>query len=222
MDNIKPHGELLGFDIASPEDQWEFASAQWCEYCAKLGSKMLEAADLDLSQTNWSFSEEYTYTPERLMAGREVAGYYFMIKDGNISGGAGVPDHCLELPGFHVRVAWGLIAHPSGFFYGREGSRLRGEGAKQLGMDLAAAGKDKEHNPLPPRPTNNDGPAWPPGIGESLSVAQENGGGLHNFTALHLKPSPEVMDLPQTAWGVPILSEMSDQQKADFYTLIGR
>jgi len=222
MDNIKPAGELLKFDIAPADQKWEFASEQWCVYAAKLGCKMLEAANLDLAQYNWSFSEEYTYTPERLMAGREVAGYYFMIKDGEISGGGGVPQECLDLPGFHVRVAWGLIAHPSGFFYGREGAGKRGEGAKQLGIDLAAAGRAEEVNPQTPKPTNTDGPAWPEGIGAALSVEQENGGGLHNFTALHLKPSPEVMDLPQTDWGVPDLSEMTDQQKEDFYTLIGR
>ena len=50
----------------------------------------------------------------------------------------------------------------------------------------------------------------------------ENGGGLHNFTAKHLKHSPEVKDLPQTEWGVPILTKMTDQQKEDFYKLIGR
>ncbi len=222
MDNIEPSGALLEFDIASPDEKWEFAAVEWCVYAAKLGCKMLEAANLDLSKYNWAFSEEYTYTPERLMAGRDLAGYYFMIKDGKISGGGGVPLECLDLPGFHVKVAWGLIAHPSGLFYGREGSRLRGEGANQLRADLAAAGRTEEANPAPARPTNTDGPAWPPGIGESLSVENENGGGLHNFTAFHLKPSPEVMDLPQTAWGVPVLTEMTDQQKEDFYKLIGR
>jgi hypothetical protein len=29
-------------------------------------------------------------------------------------------------------------------------------------------------------------------------------------------------DLPQTKWGVPILTKMTDQQKEDFYKLIGR
>ncbi len=82
--------------------------------------KMLEVADLDLEQHQWCFSEEYTFTPERLMAGRDLAGYYFMIKDGKISGGAGVPQECLDLPGFHVKVAWGLIAHPSSLLL-REG-----------------------------------------------------------------------------------------------------
>jgi hypothetical protein len=41
-------------------------------------------------------------------------------------------------------------------------------------------------------------------------------------TAKRLKPSPEVKDLPQTEWGVLILSEMTDEQKAGFYKLIGK
>ena len=36
------------------------------------------------------------------------------------------------------------------------------------------------------------------------------------------EPSPEVKDLPQTEWGVPVLTEMTEQQKEDFYKLIGR
>ena len=43
---------------------------------------------------------------------------------------------------------------------------------------------------------NTDGPAWPFGIGEALSVNRENGGGLHSFTALHFKPSAEIKDVP--------------------------
>ncbi len=219
---IGPSGDLLEFDIAPPDRKWEFASAEWCDYAAKMGMKMLEAADLDLSKYNWAFSEEYTYTPERLMAGRERAGYYFMIKDGKISGGEGVPQECLDVPGFHVRVEWGLIAHPSSFYYGRQGSQLRGVGSRQLSRDLTAAGKSAPKGGEGTRRTNYDGPTWPRGVGESLSVDMESGGGLHNFTALHLKPSPEVKDLPQTEWGVAILTEMTDQQKEDFYTLIGR
>ena len=219
---VAPSGELLEFDIAPPDQKWEFASEEWCWYAAKMGMKMLEVANLDLSQYNWAFSEEYTHTPQRLMGDRELAGYHFMIKDGKISGGAGVPQECLDLPGFHVRLEWGLIAHPSSFFYGREGSKQRGIGAAQLNRDLEAAGKGKPKIDPDARQTNKDGPMWPPGIGEALSVDMEKGGGLHNFTALHLKPSPEVKDLPQTEWGVPVLTEMTEEQKEEFYKLIGR
>ncbi len=209
-------GDIAPGDIVSEDQKWEFASKEWCIYAAKLGVKMLEDANLDLSEYEWGFSEEYTHTPERLMAGRDLAGYYFMIKDGKVSGGAGVPEECLELPGFHVRIEWALIAHPSSFLYGAEGSRLRGADSALLSRDLDAAGKGAKESAMIGRPV------WPPGIGEALSVNAENGGGLHNFTAKHLKPSPEVKDLPQTEWGVPALTEMTDQQREDFYKLIGR
>ena len=203
-------------DIAPADQKWEFASEPWCWYAAKLGMKMLEDANLDLSKYEWGFSEEYTHTPERLMEGRDVAGYYFMIKDGKISGGAGVPQECRELPGFHVKIEWGLIAHPSSFLYGKEGRRKRSEGAAQLASDLEAAGKGAKEKPLL-KPA-----LWPPAISAALSVNAESGGGLHNFTAKHLKHSPEVKDLPQTEWGVPVLTRMTDGQKAAFYELIGR
>ncbi len=209
-------GDVAPGDIAPMDQRWEFASKEWCDYAAELGVKMLEDAKLNLSEHEWGFSEEYTHTPERLMAGRDLAGYYFMIKDGKISGGAGVPQECLDLPGFHVKIAWGLIAHPSSFIYGKDGSRQRSVGAKQLSRDLKAAGKGSKESALL-------GPSvWPRAISAALSVDAENGGGLHNFTAKHLKHSPEVKDLPQTEWGVPLLTKMTDQQKEDFYKLIGR
>lgn len=218
----RPSGELLKFDIASPDQKWEFAEEEWCWYAAKMGVKMIEEANLDLSKYEWAFTEEYAHTPERLMNGREVAGYYIMIKDGKLSGGAGVPQEALDLPGFHVNVEWGLIAHPSSFFYGREGQAQRFEGGRQLGRDLEAAGKGKAKSTVRKVRTNYEGPTWPPGVGEALGKHTEQGGGLHNFTAFHLKPSPEVKDLPQTEWGVPILTKMTEQQKQDFYKLIGR
>jgi len=221
-ERFTPAGEILESDIAPADQRWEFAQEEWCDYAANMGKKLLEIADLDLSKYGWSFTEEYAHTPDRLMAGREVAGYYIMIKDGVVSAGAGVPQESLDLPGFHVNVEWGLIAHPSAFFYGTEGSRLRGAGSGQLSKDLEAAGRGYDKNTSRVVKTNHDGPAWPEGIGQALGANQEKGGGLHNFTALHLFSSPEVKDLPQTDWGVPILTEMTDQQKEDFYKLIGR
>lgn len=217
-----PTGDILKLDIAPPDQRWEFAEADWCEYAAKMGVKLLEAGNLDLAKYNWGFTEEYAHTPKRLMAGRDVAGYYIMIKDGTISGGAGIPQECLDLSGFHVNVEWGLIAHPSAYFYGAEGFKHRMTGSGQLTRDLEAAGKGDDKNTKRVVKTNTDGPAWPPGIVEALMADAEKGGGLHNFTALHLNSSPEVMDLPQTDWGVPILTETTDQQKEAFYKLIGR
>jgi len=90
----------LKFDIAEPYQKWEFANEEWCWYTAKMGMEMLREANVDLSKYNWAFSDKYAHTPARLMNGREVAGYYFMIKAGKISGGAGVPQECLDLPGY--------------------------------------------------------------------------------------------------------------------------
>ncbi len=243
-------GEILVFDLAPLDQRWEFAQEEWCEYAAQMGKKMIEAGNLDLSKYNWAFTEEYAHTPERLMAGRDVAGYYIMIKDGKVSAGAGVPQDSLDLPGFHVNVEWALIAQPSAFFYGRDGGG-RGKDSGQLAKDLEAAGYGQDKNTLrklevnrtngPVReqgdPNIPDSPCvacgsrfheyaeclvWPKGVGETLSVDSEKGGGLHNFTALHLFSSPEVKDLPQTDWGVPIFTEMTEEQKTDFLRLIGR
>lgn len=93
--------------------KWEFASAEWCHHCGELGARLLRESDLDLTEFSWGFSEEYTLTPDRLMAGREAAGYYFMISNGKASGGAGLPQECLALPGFHIKANWAAIAAQS-------------------------------------------------------------------------------------------------------------
>jgi len=49
-----------------------------------------------------------------------------------------------------------------------------------------------------------------------------DGEGLHNITARRLKHSPEVKDFPQTEYGVPILTEMTEEEKTRFYKLLGR
>ena len=99
----KMNQELVG------TGDWEFASAEWCQPCGELGARLLQESDLDLSKYKWGFSEEYTLTPERLMAGREAAGYYFMMSDGEVSGGTGLPEECLALPGFHIKANWAAI-----------------------------------------------------------------------------------------------------------------
>ena len=136
-----PAGDIAAIDIAKPDQRWEFAQKEWCQYAANMGQKLIELADLDLSKYSWAFTEEYAHTPERLMDGREVAGYFIMIKDGKITSGAGVPQEALDLPGFHVNVEWGLIAQPSAFFYGpSNGGSGRGAESRELRKQLDAQG----------------------------------------------------------------------------------
>jgi len=223
--------------------KWEFASLEWCQHCGELGANLLRESDLDLSKYSWGFTEEYTLTPERLMAGREAAGYYFMISDGKASGGAGLPEECLALPGFHIKANWAAIASQSSYFYDSEGNRtgrgadegkmwaeiakLRGDTGSMKSAKGSAKGKVADKNA--PRchvcgstdHVRENCPVWPPGVGEALSVDTAEGKGLHNLTALALKHSPEMLALPRTSWGVPDIASMKDAQKADFMKLLG-
>jgi len=218
------------------EEKWEFGSLEWCQFAAETGIRLIKQANLDLSKYQWGFSEEYTHIPERLLAGRDRAGWHFMIKDGKVSGGASLPEECLALPGFHVSVEWALIAHASSIIYNLAGQRRRGADAAALNADLEAAGygakklpetstvKKEPRCPVCGSPDHDREhcPVWPPGIGEALSVDADKGGGLHNITAKRLRPSPEVKDLPMTEFGVPIFTKMTDEQKASFIKLLGR
>ena len=224
--------------------EWEFASREWCQHCGELGARLLNEADLDLSKFEWGFSEEYLRTPDRLMAGREAAGYYFMITDGEASGGAGLPETCLSLPGFHIAANWAAIAHQSSFFYDPEGNKGRGADEAKMWADIATLGhsiaKGHVKGNMAAAPANNpdknaprcsacgstahirgDCPVWPPGVGEALSVDVDKGMGLHNLTAKALKHSPELLALPRTNWGVPDIARMNEQQKADFMVMLG-
>ena len=192
----------------------EFGSLEWCQFAGETGVKLIEAANLDLNKFEWGFSEEYTNIPERLLAGREKAGYYFMIHEGKVSGGASLPDECLKLPGFHVAVEWALIAHASSFIYDLKGQRKRGKEEKALNSDLVEIGKGAKKNIYLSKPL------WPPGIGESLMGV--DGEGLHNITARRLKHSPEVKNFPHTEFGVPILTKMTEEEKKRFISLLGR
>jgi hypothetical protein len=195
-------------------EKWEFGSLEWCQFAAKTGVKLINQAKLDLSQYEWGFSEEYLYVPKRLLAGRDKVGWHFMIHDGKVSGGASLPIECLELPGFHARVEWAKIAHASSFIYDLKGQNKRFKEEETLTNDLVKAGKGSKINSFKSKPV------WPPGIGEALVGI--GGEGLHNITARRLKHSPEVSDFPQTEYGVPILTEMTEEQKMRFYKLLGR
>ena len=197
-------------------EKWEFGSLEWCQWCGELGVRLIEDAKLDLTGFEWGFSEIYTHIPERLLAGRDQAAYYFMVTGGNVSGGAGAPAECLALPGFHVVARWGVIAHPSSFIYGAEGQRARMADQETLYADLEEV--TGRPNPMGRKPRND---IWPKEIQAAVRINAEHGGGLHNLTAKKLKLSPEVKDLPQTEWGVPSIGKMNAEQRDGFLRLIG-
>ena len=127
-----------------------------------------------------------------------MAGYYIMVKDGEISGGDGAPAACLELPGFHITARWAAICNQSGRQYGREGGRQRG--VDQQAMYRAI----EEYLGRPYEFVSRHGPdEWPDEIRAALirsayegGTGYEEGGGLHNAVAKIQKPSTEFADLP--------------------------
>jgi len=213
--------------------RWEFGSIGWVEYAAGLGGALFEQSGLDLSRYEWGFSEEYTHIPERLLAGRNRAGYHLMISGGKVSGGASLPDECLALPGFHASIDWALIAHSSYFPFNLEGQRQRATDHAALRADLKAAGvpfvwnvpgfgeiaeesfsKSRPRCPIC-RSADHDRQnclVWPPGVGEVLAVNKDK--------TKRLRRSPELEGLPETGWGVPVFSQMTDEQKARFTALL--
>ena len=195
-------------------EKWEFGSLEWCKFAAKTGVKLINQAKLDLSKYEWGFSAEYTHLLERLLAGRDKVGWHFMIHNGKVSGGVSLPNECLELPGFHICEEWAKIAHASSFIYDLKGQKKRMNDSQVLDNDLKMVGKGSKTNSFKSKPV------WPQGIGEALVGI--DGEGLHNITARRLKHSPEVKDFPQTEYGVPILTEMTEEEKTRFYKLLGR
>ncbi len=195
-------------------EKWEFGSLEWSQFAAKTGVNLINQANLDLTKYEWGFSEEYTNLPKRLVVGPDKAGYHFMIHNEEVSGGASIPKECLDLPGFHVRVEWALIAHASSFIYDLKGQNKRFKEEEILNNDLTMVGKGRKKS------LNLSKPIWPPGIGEALVGV--DGEGLHNITARRIKHSPELKDFPHTEYGVPILTKMTDEEKERFYKLLGR
>jgi hypothetical protein len=215
--------------MADDFEKWEFGCLKWCEFASQLGVKLISDASLDLSKFEWGFSEEYKQTPERLMGGREVAGYHLMIHDGKLSGGPYIPDECLALPGFHVAVEWALIAHSSYLPFNRIGHEERGEAQVSLRRALKDVGIGDGKWGLESRLKVNedakpcracgsveherkDCPIWPVGIGEALASNPDN--------RWRLLRSRELEGFPESDWGVPVFSEMDDQQKARFKKLL--
>ncbi len=193
-------------------EKWEFGSLEWCEFAAKTGVNLIKQAKLDLSKFEWGFSEEYTHIPKRLLAGRDRVGWHFMIHDRKVSGGASLSKECLELPGFHVAIEWALIAHASSFIYDLKGQEKRMNDERKLFEELEIVGIRNNTSIFKSKPL------FPPVIGEALMGI--GGEGLHNITARRLRHSPELKDFPQTEYGVPILTKMTDEEKARFYKLL--
>lgn len=193
----------------------EFGSREWCQACAEYGVKILEAADLP-KDLRWGFSETYIDPPARLLNEQwKLSAYHFMVDQGVVSGGGGVPEECLAIPGFHVNASWGYICNQSRSKYGVAGQKQRGADEAELYQEL------ETHLGAPPALLDLGDPVWPKPIIAALSVGVEDGAGLHNIAASLQSPSPEFENLPTTDLGVPVFSSMSDDQKADFLALCG-
>lgn len=206
---------MLEIDMDTIEPVGEFGSRAWCEACAEYGVKILEAADLP-SDLSWGFSEIYTFPPARLISDdRTQSGYHFMVLDGAISGGDGVPKGCLALPGFHAKLRWAYICNQSRSHYGSAGQKQRGaEEAELLRRMSEYLGSPADMGGVP-------NPVWPKPIVTALSAGVEEGAGLHNIAASLQSPSPEFSNLPTTELGVPVFSRMTDAQKVEFLALCG-
>ena len=193
----------------------EFGSKAWCEACGKYGVQLLQEADLP-ADLQWGFSETYTHPPARLLTGgRELAAYFIMVKDGEVTAGDGAPEECRALPGFHVRLQWAAICNQSRAKYGRAGQRQRSAEEKVL----YAAIEEYVGRPNPLGLGGGPKAVWPPEIGAALGKGAEEGGGLHNIAASLQSPSPEFADLPTTELGVPVFAAMTDAQKKSFLAL---
>jgi len=203
-------------NVAELEPAGEFGSKAWCEACARYGIQLLEEGDLP-ADTAWGFSEIYTHPPARLLeGGREMAAYYLMVRDGEITGGDGAPEECRALPGFHVSLPWASICNQSRTKYGREGQMRRS--AQERVMFRQIEEYVGRPNPL----GLGGGPkhVWPREVGMALGKGMEEGGGLHNSAASLQAPSPEFADLPTTDMAVPDFGAMNEEQKRHFLGLL--
>jgi hypothetical protein len=138
-----------------------------------------------------------------------------MVNNGEVSGGSDVPEACLAIPGFHVKMRWAYICNQSGSKYGSAGQKQRSVEEGELSREMA------QFLGSPPDLGGVDKPVWPKPIIVALSAGVEEGAGLHNIAASLQSPSPEFYNLPTTHLGVPVFSRMTDLQKADFVALCG-
>ena len=195
----------------------EFGSQQWCDACARYGAQILRDANLP-ADIEWGFSEIYTHAPERLLGeGREKSAYHIMVKNGEVSGGDGAPQACLELPGFHVVIPWAAICSQSRSKYGAEGQRQRSR--EEAVLFQAIEDYVGRSNPMEIGDWSNA--VWPREIAVALGKNSEEGGGLHNIAASLQSPSREFDDYPVTELGVPVFEEMNPKQRKIFVALCG-
>jgi hypothetical protein len=209
---------MYAIDMSTLKKVGEFGSKEWGDACAAAAVKILEAANVP-ADMEWGFFEHYTHPPARLMeGGREKAGYFIMVKDGKITGGDGIPEEVMDLPGLHGRARWAAICNQSGALYGKEGLKKRQ--ADQQAMREAIEKYVGRPNPYgePPGPKIY----WPPEIGGPLMAGEEEevGNGLHNIAATMQIPSPEFADYPVTEMLVPDFERMTEKQKKDFLRLL--
>lgn len=204
---------MFSIDMDSLQPVGEFGSREWCAACAAHGADMLRAADLP-ADLSWGFSEIYTQPPARLVSDEwPESAYHFMVKDGEISSGAGAPAECLAVPGFHVEARWAYICNQSASLYGSAGQKQRSDEEAKLLAEMS------EHLGSEPKLLSFSKMVWPKPVIAALSVGSEEGAGLHNIAASLQAPSPEFAELPTTELGVPVFSRMTDAQKADFLAL---
>ncbi len=203
----------------------EFGSKTRGQACANGSVKILGAANLSKS-INWTFTENYSNLPARLMGNkRKHAGYYIMVKNGEVSAGDGITEEALTLPSFHVQLPWGYIASQSGVICGKTGQQKHSRDEAQLLRDIVSfLGHE---NPFELRLVQGANPTymlepighWPPEVGKALAEGRENGNGLHHIAATLQSDSPEFAGLPLTTTKVPLFSEMHRKQKLSFLAL---
>ena len=206
---------MFEIDMQSIEEVGEFGSEEWCDACAACGVKMLQAVDLPAS-LSWSFTERYTHAPNRLVSEKwPQSGYHFMIQNVVVSGAGHVPQAALEIPGFHVSLAWAYICNQSRSKYG-------GAGQKQRSLEEQTL-KNQIGEYLGTTPDLGDvvqNADWPASVVTALTAGGEDAG-LHNIAASMQRVSPEFKNLPCTDLGVPVFTKMTEDQKRDFIVLCG-
>ena len=79
-----------------------------CKGCAEHGASLIDLSvadgEMTLDGIEWSFSEEYTEAPPRILGGRTIACYWFAISGGKTHcGWDDLPDWVIEINGGKVR-----------------------------------------------------------------------------------------------------------------------